>query len=347
MKRTVILLLSLMLIVSLAVGCSASKLTAKEIIIDGIDKNKDVQTMSIDGTVKLDIDLSQANITSQELMYLQMISGIEFSYTGKQSIETKQMEIAVQARANFQEFDFTFDIPIILKDDILYVKIPALLKTLFPDSPLTDDISKEFIAINLAEMAGEQKISQEQDQELAIQLVKDLINSLDDSIFVKEDKKEFTLTSGTVDNAVSIVVTQDNLQPLLENFMTNGLPIITGYLEQLAIDSAQKEQLQQFKDHLNNSSQELEQAIQEIPNLVTINTLRGTVVFDKKGFLRKGTFNADVIAHTETEGDIGITVSVEENIDNINSEVEFTMPTPTEEQIIDLTQLFNAQSPTY
>lgn len=335
MKKIIFLVLSLLLIVSFASGCGTSDLTAKEIIVESIEKSKEIKTMSFDGNIKVAFDTTNANMTSEELIYLQMIPEIEFTFNGKQDIENMQAEFNVNARANFQGFDFSLDIPMIIKDNILYVKLPDIIKPQLLVMLPGIDPGKEYISIDMSvAMKG---YDQKQDNEAATEMVTTIINSLDDNVFVKDNANNFTLLNGDkVKDVVNVVITQDNIKPLLKDFIENGLPLFFEYLDQQEINAEQKEQLQLFRDEINK--EEINQSIDEINNYLTINSFKYTNIIDKKGFIRRSILNADITTHSENEGDVGISIIVEQNIDNINSEINFEMPIPTAEQTIDINE---------
>lgn len=331
LKKVILVMVSLILLVTIVAGCGGKEqTTAKEIMLEGIEKTQDIKSATIEGTMKIDFDMSQMNSTSEELMVLQMIPGIEVNYDGKQTVDPLQFEANIAASALFNGMNLSIEMPMMMKDNMMYIKLPGMIMPYMPDP------SKEYILMDLSEAFVD--YDQKKATEDSLKMMKTILDSLDETAFVKEDIKSFEI-DGKVANAVSINITQENIKPFLDSFIKEGLPVIMEQMQNYYVTDEQKNQVEDFKAELDQNKEEIDKFVNELDKYITINTFKITSVYDKDGFERKAIMEADLVIDTETDGSLGLKISFEQNTNSINEEINFEMPIPSKDQTIDIEEL--------
>jgi len=322
LKKFSLILLTLFLLVSIVfTGCGKEK-TAKELVLDGVKKSAEVKSSAFDG--KIDITLDTKNLKApQELAPLQMLSQIQISFSGKQNVNPMQFEGSFQAQMGGISLDF----PMIMKDNVLYIKIPAIAQ------PYIGDTTKQYISMEV------QNADPKKTNEDSTKIVTSILNGLDEKALVKEDVKNFQIDDGSAKDAVSVVITKDNIKPFLQKFMAESLPLILNQAEKSALNEESKTQIQQIKEEINKNKTGIEKTINEIDKYLTINTFKMTSVYDKDGFERKAMMTFDGVINSEQDGSLGIKINMEVNNKDINKEQKFEMAVPTKDQTIDLKEL--------
>ncbi|WP_339060584.1 hypothetical protein [Tepidibacillus marianensis] len=331
MKKFSLVLLSLFLLVSIVfTGCGKEK-APKDLILDSVKKSAEIKSSAFDGKIDITLDTKNLKGTQEELATLQMFNQMQIRLSGKQNVNPLQFEGNLQAQMG----GLSIDLPIIMKDNMLYVKIPAIAQ------PYIQDTTKQYISMDATEFS--KNTDPMKNSEESLKLVTSILNSLDEKAFVKEDVKNFALTDGTEANAVSVVITKDNLKPFLQKFMVESLPLIMDQAQKSAVTDENKKQLQQAKNDLTKNKAEIDKTINEIDKYLTINTFKTTSVYDKEGFERKTVMTFDGIVNLDKEGSLGLKMNVEVNTKDINKEQKFEMTVPTKDQTIDLQQLEKTQ----
>lgn len=339
MKRLSLIILTLLLITTLTIGCGND--SAKEYALKHIKQQQEIETMSFDGNIKLNLDLSDVinnnEAASYFQSYLQFLSALEFEITGKEAVDPMHSEMNIKAKTNLEGMEFAYDLPIIINENVMYLK-PGQLGALLPMD------GKEYLMVDLSESATE--IDQETTLKDSIALVNSIVNSIDEAAFSKGNPKDFTLASGKASEVVNVSITQENIKPILEGLYNNSLPL---FLEQLDKYSASGEQLgqdEQIKEKLNIEKAEFDKFISELDSKLTINDFTITSVYDEEGFQRKIIIDGDIIITTTELGQIPLKINYDFNINDINQKIEFEMPIPAQENVINVKE-FEEMTSTY
>lgn len=362
MKKFSILLLSLIVITVLVAGCGNKDITTEEYILNSIEQNTNVNSSTFDGDINITLNLEGLNFeaiekaakeqteelddistdevitleedgTNDELISLiKTINSFDINYEGKKSLEPLQLEMDMNIATAIQGMNLTLDVPMSIKNDTLYVKVPALLVPYMPDP------TKEYFSADITEDSS----YDEAVENSALELIYQLINNVDDSVFVYEDADLYEAEDFKVSQVVSVNITQNNIQPVTEYLYSGWLPDVITFMEQNASEEEQV-QVQEFKDHLNSNKAEIEENIANINQSITVNSGKVTAIYDKDDFLRKVTIDVDISFNDEEYGTVGFTVTGEENINDINEELIFEGEIPTQDKIINIEQLMEMQ----
>lgn len=311
----------------MTLGCGKDN-TPKDIVLQSIEKGQEINSSTFNGTMDITFDLS--GVKSQDFGPLFMLPELHFIMDGKTTNEPMQLE------ANIKLQGLNMDLSVQMKDNKMYIKLPKMLTIYF------NDPSKEYIYIDLADSIS--NIDLQSNQEESVRLTKSIIESLDDNAFVAENTKEYSLEEGNVSDVVSIIITQENLKPFLQLLVVNTFPLLLEQMDQYSVTEEQKEQFEQMKNELAMNKEEIVKTINELDKYLTLNDFKMTSVIDKDGFERTSLFNLDAVIRTEQQDELGIKMNMVQNINNINEEILFEMPLPTDEQMMsieELEQMFN------
>jgi len=325
LKKLTLILLILLLAIPIMSGCD-SKDSNKATVINGIEKQEEIKTMSYDGSLILKLDFS-ATTNSMMTSYLQGLSDLEFKFFGKENTEAQQSEMELSVNSEYQEMELAADIPIVFKDNVAYIKLPDKFDGLLQME------DKEYIAMDL------NQTNEEYDQEQALKektdLLKSIVNGIDEEALSKEDVKEYPLTNSTTGEAISINITQDNYKKIFAGIYAEAGPSIIELLESYSVTESQKEQTEQLKAKLSDK-EELSKLIKDLDEKLVINNFKLTSVYDDKGYQRKTVLLADLDIYVEELGQVGVEIIYDININEINEEVIFNLPIPSQNIIKEL-----------
>lgn len=317
MRKALILILSIIMLITLTVGCAEDQRTAKQIVLDSIDRSVDINSMDYSGELDIVMGSNDENKNNKVSSFMQFLNKINITFNGEQVNKPLQVEINTNVSTDVQGTDLSLDVPIIAKDDLLYFKIPVMLQ------PFMSKLNKEYLAMDISNYTIEDyKVD-------STNLLKIIIDDLDDSNFIKEDKNLYSVKGIRTGNVVTINITQDNLKPFVENFVIDGLPELIKYLDKYSIAEEQKLQLKELKSELDNQSTSIDQLI----NNLRINKLGLTNIYDNNGFLRKIIFDIDIVFINNLKEENQIAVKGDYFVDNLNKKVKFEMRIPTKDQI--------------
>lgn len=324
MKKLTLLLLILVIAIPIS-GC-VNEDSNKAVLINGIEKQEEIKTFTYDGSLNLTLDFSQT-ANSMITEYLNGLSDLNFVFSGQEVVDSQQSEMVLNISTEYQGQEIAADIPIVFKDNLAYLKLPDKFDYLLQMG------DKEYIALDLNQNNG--KINQEQALEDKTKLLKSIVNGIDDKAICKEDAKEYPLAQGTTSEVISINITQDNYKKVLAGIFAESGPSIIKLLDSYSITESQKEQTEQLKAKLSDK-EELSKLIKDIDDKILINNFKLTNVYDEEGYQRKTILLADLNVYVEELGQVGIKIIYDINIKEINEEIIFNLPIPSQNIIKEL-----------
>jgi len=216
-----------------------------------------------------------------------------------------------------------------MKDNILYIKLPAYFLMFLPDPTV------EYISMDLSETYAEYDAKAE--LEKSAEVMKAIVNSIEDKAFAKEDAKNYTIENVEVSDVVSFNITQENLKPVLQSIVKEALPYFLEQIDKYSATPEQKEQMDLLKAELEQ--EKIDQFINDIDQYLIINQFKTTSVYDKDGYERKAIVDADVIITAEEIGELGLKMNIDYTIKSINEELQFEMEIPSKDKVLDLEEL--------
>lgn len=319
MKKLTLLILILVIAIPVMSGCD-NKDSNKAVLIKGIEKQEEIKTLKYNGNLNLKFDFTG---TTESMMtgYLKELSDIKFVFSGQEIVESQQSEMELSINTEYLEQELAADIPIVFKDNAAYLKLPDKFDNLLQMG------DKEYIALDLSQ--ANQDNNQKQALEDKTKLLKSIVNGIDENAISKEDAKEYPLTNETTGEVISINITQDNYKKVLAGIYAEAGPEIIELLESYSVTENQKEQTEQLKAKLSDKD-ELSKLIKDLDNKLLINNFKLTYVFDDKGYQRKTVLVADLDIYVDEIGQVGIEILYEMNINEINEEIIFKLPIPSQ-----------------
>lgn len=329
MRKSFFTLLLIFSIIALASGCGQSK-TPKQALQDALKKQNEVKSYSFAGDAQFAVNIPAAAVENDPTakMVLDSVKDAKLSWTGAVQNEPFQMEANFNLKANFNGAEMNFKIPVLLKDNKLYFKIPLL-----PD--------QRFIVMDLEELAkqsGEKNpLSAEQikkSQEMTLKIEDILFTALNDSLFVNGDTKSIKLPDQTVDQLVTIKLTQENIGPAVKAIITDAAPKIIDTL--LQYETLTADQAKSAKDEL--AKLKVDDGLKEMEKSVKINQAQIDSVVDDQGFIRQQ--NIDLNLDITQEGKTGtFGVKITQSSNDINKPAVFKTPIPKAEETVPYSEL--------
>lgn len=313
-------LLILILVIAMSISGCYNEDSNKAVLIKGIEKQEEIKTFTYDGSLNFKLDFSQT-ADSMITGYLNELSDLSFIFSGQEVVDSQQSEIELNISTEYQGQEIAADIPIVFKDNRAYLKLPDNFDYLLQMG------DKEYIALDLNQTNGE--TNREQALEDKTKLLKSIVNGIDEKAISKEDAKEYPLVEGTTSEVISINITQDNYKKVLAGIFTEAGPNIIKLLDSYSITESQKEQTEQLKAKLSDK-EALSKLIKDIDDKILINNFKLTNVYDEEGYQRKTILLADLNVYVEELGQVGIKIIYDINIKEINEEIIFNLPIPSQ-----------------
>jgi len=316
LKKSIAIIISVLLLIGM-IGCKANDQSAKEIMLEGIEKSKEINRYTFHG--KVDISIVQNENSDLDLFaFINGLTDFQIKVEGRESLEPAALEADVKIETGNQEKQINVDTIFMIKNGMLYVKIPSIF------TAYKQEQSKEYIAIKLNQQEQKQK-------EESISVLKSIINRVDKKAFHQEDSSQYTINKGKIKEVVHLTIKQEDLQTILKAFIKNSAPILIERLEKNAITDQQKKIVQAWRKKLEN--QEIDQLVSEYVQRLTIYRFELIQMYDQAGFTRKSLIDADVAIQSVDGEKTRLIIHVEENINDINQEIPFVIPIPSKEQI--------------
>lgn len=285
-------LLACMLMVMVVLsGCGAKK-EPKEAVQAAMENALKMNSYEFKGTFKInDLMVSNPSFSNdpQSEMMLTMLKNAEVNLTGAFQKDPMQMEMIFDIKLQ-GDASFSFNIPLVLTKEKIYVKIPNIPMVLLPQN-----IVGKFLELDLkqlAEQQGEVKIPNYLDtaktQEFAQEFTKILFSKFDGASYFKNvDKKDAKLPDGIdAKQIVKFNITSENFEQaattLVKDVFPQVLDLMTNdkYKDVFKVTS---DGVAKIKKDLENDSQ-FKTALAEIKKSMKINELSMTTALNKDDF---------------------------------------------------------------
>ncbi len=307
-------------------GCGAVEDSAKQTVLNSIDKNKEIKSMAYNGNIEV---VNEEKVVSEFNQLMQILNNYKITFDGKLQQEPFHIETDMSILINIQGMDFVYEIPMIADESNLYIKVPSMLKTILPELKqdyLMMDISK----LNQSEDNAEYKND-------SIKLFSKIIDAVDEKYFIRNDIKSYSIDNGKVKDVITLNITQDSLESYIKNFVdSDGLTEIIIFLEKYSISDDMLNKLQQIKKEFDDDSQNIDQIVNDINGKLLINNFVITTVIDKDNFLRKIVFNIDI---NKIDDDINSLMVGQFDVNTINKGIQTDKQVPSLENVTNLDEL--------
>ncbi len=314
MKKIASSLLTILILTLLVSACSDGK-KLKEQLMNAYGKQTEMQNYSFSGKAKLSSDETPTAKNPLTSPLLALIKQSAVTWQGTASSDPVRLESKLSVAP--EGTDTTWEIPLLIKDNKMYVHLPVVNKP------------EEFFQADLQELSAFSKQNNpftpekvKQASQISSTLMKDLITVIDPKSFGQGKQ-----AADSEFNTVKIVIEPKNWQ---------------------TFQKALSEQLPQFSETLKNAGFPItDQTVSDwkakLGTSVLNQPLEISVSMDKDGFVRRESINLDATATDAQSKPFKIKLQMENAYDNINQNPAFTMKIP--ENTKSLTDLFKLLLP--
>jgi len=339
-------MLAVMLVVSIVLsGCTKDK-SPKEALQSSMSKSSDIKSYNFKGSMKFeDFNFPDEDLSASEAAaVIGMLKSAELSWTGGYRADPMLTEVNLQLALK-GDLAITFNIPIVMTEKKIWVKIPNI-----PMLPIPEEFVGKFIELDLAELAeqaGQSMPSMDvsKSQKLANDLTTILFKHIEEEKYLKDVKVKDAGLPADVDvkQVIRFHMDQTQIEPLLNTIIDKIAPEI---IELLSNNAEYREMLQIKQEDLdtaktslsevkgNELSEGLEQMKKELKSL----DITANIGIDKKDY--PVYTDASIKASIESEeltGSLGIKVVSQTT--GINGDVKFEIGEPKGDDVITMDQL--------
>lgn len=334
MKRLRYMVSIMILVLAVALsGCSAGK-SSKTLLQDALKNTMEASSYRLSMSMQVEeLELPQAGSVgftpiSMAGIMKDAIINIDAVYDKEAGRTDMNLELVLPGM-----MEMKLELPVITTQDSLYIKLPAI--PLLPIIP--QNVSDHYIKMDLDELAKQQgegaKIDVEAQQLLGQEISAVALKHFDEKNYFSELKlEEAELPEGLkADRIVKFAVTEENYPQTVETLVNKVLPEIidlllanASLLETVQVD---QEQLEQYKNELQNNKTELLNVLQ---NEVKLNALEFTGATQGKYLVyQQGRLAIDA-SNSEIGHSMKFAMSFTGQYSDIGKDVEFDGELPAE-----------------
>ncbi len=341
MKKNIAIISILLVIVSSLTGCFHQEKTAKELFVEGMNKDKEIKSYSFNSNAGTSFDLSKAkldnidnplegsinneNNTGKIISYLHLIPTINMQISGMEQIEPYHFEANINTKVDINGMTIPFGLPLIITNHKLYLKLPEPYRYFLPT------LDKDYISLDLVDTMN-QIVDVKNNKD-----IDEILSELNDEAFMKEKSNDYKISDGSMaDHVISINITKENLKPFLQTVLATGLPLYIEQMEKNPLNNEQKKSIDKIKSDMKKNEVDM---INEWMKKIIIHQLKITNLYDKEGFKRRSIIDIDMIINTSKNGLVGLKLNIDQSINDINGNIQFNLPIPKDDQVLDLKNL--------
>jgi hypothetical protein len=334
MQRAAIL--ALVAILFVVAGCSSSK-PSKEALVDSLKKMSEMHAYAFSGTIGINditIPANESDDLGMTAMIASMLKGAKLSFDGQFDRDAKRTDVTMKVEYSSEGVSTTLEVPMIMTDEKMYMKIPNL-----PFLPLPEDLTSKFIEIDLKKLMEEQGttdapvINNDKMIKLSSDMVLAMIEPFESKEYFSEPKAadvQGLPQDAKYDSLVQFQLTNENFPAALDTILNKVAPAVIDLLasdeEYLKLIGVKKEDLDTVKQQLTeNSAQWVEQA----KKAVKVNDFKLTTGV-KDGYMTFQGINADIAVSDESIGETKLNMYVHSTYSAINEKQTFKQEIPTD-----------------
>lgn len=333
MRSTVILAVIAVLLV--VAGCSSSDKPAKDALVDSLKNMSKMNAYAFNGTINVNdvtIPADESDALGAASMITSMLKGAKMSFDGQYDKDAKRTDMTIKLEYSSAGTSTTLEIPLIMTDEKMYVKIPSL-------PVLPESITSKYIEFDLKKLVEEQGASAPSalDRDKLMKLSSDMmlaiVEPFDSKDYFSEPKAadvEGLPQDVKYDDLIQFQLTNETFPAAVEIIANKVVPAIIDLLssdeEYLTLLSLKKEDLDKAKQQLTDNGA---QVIEEIKKAVKVNNFNLTTGL-KDGYMMYQGVNADVVVTQENSDEIKLNMSVQSQYSDINKKQTFKQEIPTD-----------------
>ncbi|WP_042202116.1 hypothetical protein [Paenibacillus camerounensis] len=340
-------------------GC-ASKESPKEAISSSANKALTMNSYEMKSVLtvnKLSIDAPAGANDDTTGMVLNMLQNADISINAVHQSEPMQTELTMVLNLK-GDMAMSFNIPMVLTGDKMYVKIPSI-----PFLPLPETVVGKFLELDPQELAAQQgvavtpgtTIDTKKVQDLSNEVLSTLLGEYDEETYFKNVKPEEAGIPEEVDakQVVQFQVTNSNVKEALTILVNNALPKVIDvlnkeeYKELLKIDETK---LAEVKQELQSGEAraEFDKSVADLDSYLTVNNFQLNTALNGDDFPEYQNLLMDVVVKNPEQGqNINLSLTGSNQYSKINEKQTFVIGIPQDGDVItmeELQQQFGAMS---
>jgi hypothetical protein len=340
------MILSILLTVSIVLsGCTKEK-SPKEALQSSMSKSSEMKSYNFKGSLKFeDINFPQEGVdANQAAAVINTLKSAELSWTGAYTVDPMLMEINLQLALK-GDLAITFNVPIVMTSDKVWVKIPNI-----PMLPIPENVVGKFVELDL------KKLAEQSGQTLPTMDVaksQKFFNDILEIVFKHVEEKDYMtavkvkdagLPEGVdVNQVVQFHMDQTQIEPFVNTIIDKIAPEVLDLLskneEYRNLLQLKQEDLDAAKKALGEvKAGEVSKGLADMKKELKSFDIKANIGFDKKEFpvYTDATIKAAIESATMT-GSIGLKVVSQTT--GINSDVKFEIGIPKGDDVITLEKL--------
>ncbi|MGE5703777.1 MAG: hypothetical protein ACM32O_14720 [Clostridia bacterium] len=333
-------LLLLFMLALVAAGCGQT-VPVKEALKAASQQQTTLNSYSFSGTMALRIDSQSPELNNdpESKMVIDALKNTKISYRGTTSLDPQQTEIILDASIPMQDVSMNFTMPIVMNQEKLWVKIPAL-----PMLPESNDLSGKYVEIDykeLSQLSGQPinaSTNTKAQRELANKILDIFFKDMGDSYFADVKKEEAGLPQDVAaERVVKFQLTNESVMPFIKTLLGSTLPQIIDATAQSEVAKEMNmtaEEAAQAKTELQTALKELE-TNQDLQKTVQVKKADMLFALEKDNGISYQKTDVDlVITPPEETGSVNFGFTLDQKINNKNAAPKWEIGIPKAEEVV-------------
>ena len=273
-SRVWLVLVSLMLTAALVLaGCNNNSKSPQEALQSAMKKSAELKSYSFSGSMKIEeLTMPIEGDAARAGVVFSMLKDADLSWKGAYRADPMHMEMTLSLALQ-GDMAINFNMPIVLKSDKMWIRIPNI-----PFLPLPESIAGKFLELDMKQMAEESgqpmpNIDPGKSQKFANDLMGIIFKNIDEEEYLSDVKvKDAGLPDGVdAKQVVRFHIGKNQVEPLVNTLIEKIVPEIIKLLS----DNAE------YRDMLNLKPEDLEEAKQALEEANQEDISEGMEEFNK------------------------------------------------------------------
>ena len=336
-------------------GCGA-KQEPKEALRDAAAKATEMTSFALTSKVVINnVSMSQFDELPEIGMVLAMLKDAELSVDGVFQNDPMQAEFTMGIKLK-GDMEFTYNIPVVMTTDKLYVKVPNI-----PMLGIPETLVNKYIEMDMKELAEAEGVEWTQaamditkSQQFSNEVTEAVLAEYDqDTYFKSLGKDEFSVPEDVdVKQLVQFQVTNENAEEAVSILLNKVMPKVieimgkAEYKEMLQITD---EELAQMKEELNSTDQsQMAANLEELKDHLTITTFTMNTAINTDGIPAYQEGNIDIIINDpDTSETTNLAMTIAQHYKDINKTQQFEIGIPAGDDVVTMEQFQELMSAGY
>lgn len=344
MSRFIMPVLLLGLFALIVAGCG-QKVPAKDALKTAAQQQTTLNSYSFSGnlTLRVDAKSDELNNDPETKMFLEALKNTKIAYHGATSVEPLQTELILDATVPLQDVSMNFTMPIVMNQDKLWVKIPALSMV-----PELNHLSGKYVEIDykeLSQLSGQPvnySVDPKAQRELSAKVLDIFFKDLGTDYFSDVTKEEAALPSDVqAEQIVKFALTNETLEPFAKTLLGTTLPQIIDTIAQSELAKEMNmspEQATQAKEQLQTAIKELE-ANKDWKKTLQVKKANWLFGIEKDGISYQKMDLDFTLTPPDEPGSLDLGVTLDQKVTNKNVAPKWEIGTPKAEEVIKFMEL--------